>query len=115
MAGLLQLMPNIGVVTTFAVKREGGTFLRHQVITTTVKVFGGFRHWFARLKRRGKVVSRSMDDLIHATAIYFHRVNLRYGYLVKSLLSFSCCGDEFHLYLYSILFRLRLNHHTLLF
>jgi hypothetical protein len=25
------------------------------------------------------VVSRSLDDLIHAVALYFHKVNLRYS------------------------------------
>ena len=45
---------------------------------TAEQTWSDLRHWFARFKRRGKVVSRCLGDLIHAIAIYFHRVNLRY-------------------------------------
>ena len=43
------------------------------------QTWSDLRHWLARFKRRGKVVSRSLDDLIHAVALYFHKVNLRYS------------------------------------
>jgi IS1 family transposase len=36
-------------------------------------------HGIARFKRRGKVVSRSLKDLMPAVAIYFHQVNLKYS------------------------------------
>ena len=52
---------------------------------TAEQTWSDLRHWFARFKRRGKVVSRCLGDLIHAIAIYFHRVNLRYSQLVKTL------------------------------
>ena len=45
---------------------------------TSEQTWSDLRHWIARFKRRGKVVSRSLKDLIHAVAIYFHQVNLKY-------------------------------------
>jgi hypothetical protein len=41
--------------------------------------FIGENHGIARFKRRGKVVSRSLKDLMPAVAIYFHQVNLKYS------------------------------------
>jgi insertion element IS1 protein InsB len=46
---------------------------------TSEQTWSDLRHWIARFKRRGKVVSRSLKDLIHAVAIYFHQVNLKYS------------------------------------
>jgi insertion element IS1 protein InsB len=46
---------------------------------TAEQTWSDLRHWLARFKRRGKVVSRSLKDLIHAIAMHFNEVNLRYG------------------------------------
>ena len=45
---------------------------------TAEQIWSDLRHWFARFKRRGKVVSRSLSDMEQAIAIQFHRVNTKH-------------------------------------
>lgn len=45
---------------------------------TAEQIWSDLRHWFARFKRRGKVVSRSLDDMKQAIALQFHRVNSKH-------------------------------------
>jgi insertion element IS1 protein InsB len=42
---------------------------------TAEQTWSDLRHWLARFKRRGKVVSRSLADMKQAIAMQFHRVN----------------------------------------
>jgi len=42
---------------------------------TAEQTWSDLRHWLARFKRRGKVVSRSLADMKQAIALHFHRVN----------------------------------------
>jgi insertion element IS1 protein InsB len=42
---------------------------------TAESFWSDLRHCLARFKRRGKVVSRSLDMMEHAIALYFQQVN----------------------------------------
>ncbi|MFM5959269.1 MAG: IS1 family transposase [Dolichospermum sp.] len=44
---------------------------------TAEQIWSDLRHWIARFKRRGKVVSRSLKDMEQAIAFHFHRVNTK--------------------------------------
>jgi len=43
---------------------------------TAESVWSDLRHWLARFKRRGKVVSRSLAMMEHAVALYFQQLNM---------------------------------------
>jgi insertion element IS1 protein InsB len=61
-----------------AVLPEGRLVQSKAETYTAEQTWSDLRHWFARFKRRGKTVSRSLQDMAQAIAIQFHRVNERY-------------------------------------
>ena len=53
-----------------------GKLVQSKAETYTAEgIWSDLRHWLARFKRRGKVVSRSLEMLKHAVGLYFQQLN----------------------------------------